>query len=462
MQSPPESTELRRDIGPVQATALNVANMVGIGPFVTIPAFIAAMGGPQAMIAWVIAAILVVCDGLVWAELGAALPGSGGTWHFLRRVFHGSALGRLLPFLFIWQFLFSGTLEIASGYIGTMQYVEYALPGLKDWLTPWLPGGIKTLGAISVLLITLLLCRRTSSLAKLAVVLCCGTVLTVLIVIVCGLTHFDAGKLTLPANAWTLDGKWFGMLGAAMTIAVYDYLGYYNICHMGDEVRDPARTIPRAVLWSILIIATVYLTMNISIIAVVPWQEAMESKNIAALFMERLFGTGVAQAFCWLVIWTAVACFFCIKAGYSRIPYAAAKAGDFFPVFARLHPRHGYPWVALLAIGVLSAIFCYFELTDVINAAVTVRILVQFGWQILAIFYIRRHRKDIVLPFRMWLFPVPALIAACGWIFLIATSEPGVLAAAAGVLASGIAVWTVWQWVLRVRQTRQSSPQALQ
>ena len=443
MQPPAESNELHRDIGPVQATALNVANMVGIGPFITIPAFLAAMGGPQAMVAWVIAAVLVLCDGLIWAELGAALPGSGGSWHFLRRAFQGTVWGRLLPFLFIWQFLFSGTLEIASGYTGAMLYVKYALPGLEESLA-WLPGGMKTLAALSALLVTLLLCRRTASMARLALVLCCGTVLTVLIVIVCGLTHFDASRLTPPPGAWTLDGKWFGMLGAAMTIAVYDYLGYYNICHMGDEVRDPARTIPRAVLWSIAIIAVVYLTMNTAIISVVPWQEAMQSENIAALFMERLFGPGVAQAFCWLVIWTAVACFFCIKAGYSRIPYAAAKGGDFFPVFARLHPRHGYPWVALLAIGVLSAVFCYFDLLDVINAAVAVRILVQFGGQIAAVIYIRRRRPEITLPFRMWLYPLPALVAACGWTFLLATSSPGVLLAAAGVLVSGVVVFALW------------------
>ncbi len=447
MQPPADATELRRDIGPVQATALNVANMVGIGPFITIPAFIAAMGGPQAMVAWVIAAVLVICDGLVWAELGAALPGSGGTWHFLRRVFQGSALGRLLPFLFIWQFLFSGTLEIASGYIGTMLYVKYALPGLEESVA-WLPGGLSTLAAVSALLVTLLLCRRTASMAKLALVLCIGTMITVLIVIVSGLAHFDTAKLTPPPRAWKMDGAWFGALGAAMTIAVYDYLGYYNICHMGDEVRDPARTIPRAVLWSIAIIATVYLTMNTAIISVVPWQEAMRSENIAALFMERLYGVEWARAFSWLVVWTAVACFFCIKAGYSRIPYAAAKGGDFFPVFARLHGKHQYPWVSLLAIGVLSAIFCYWPLTDVINAAVTVRILIQFGGQIFAVFYIRRKRPDIVLPFRMWLYPIPAIVAACGWIFLIATSSPRVLLASLLVLGSGIAVfflWSAWQ-----------------
>lgn len=444
------SDELRREIGPVQATALNVANMVGIGPFITIPFFIAAMGGPQAMIAWVIAAVLVICDGLVWAELGAALPGSGGTWHFLRRAFAGSVWGRLLPFLFIWQFLFSGTLEIASGYLGMMSYLDYALPWLKQTLTSWqVPGGMKTLAAFLALLVTLLLCRRTASMGKLAVVLCAGTILTVLIVIIAGMTHFDVAKLAVPPGAWDLSPAWFGGLGAAMTIAIYDYLGYYNICHMGDEVKEPAQTIPRSIMASIAIVVTVYLTMNVAIISVVPWREAMKSENIAALFMERLYGPEVARAFSWLVIWTAVACFFCIKAGYSRIPYAAAKGGDFFPVFAKLHGKHQYPWVSLLAIGVLTAVFCYFDLADVISAAVAVRIVVQFICQILAVRHLRRCRPDIPLPFRMWCYPLPALLAMAGWIFLLATSQPKVLAAAAGVLGSGLLVYPIWRWSRR-------------
>lgn len=445
METPIESTGMRRDIGPVQATSLNMANMVGIGPFITIPLFIASMGGPQAMIAWGIAALLVICDGLVWAELGAALPGSGGTYHFFRRIFQGTLWGRLLPFLFIWQFLFSGTLELASGYIGMMDYLSYALPWLEQALNDWhIPGGLKTVAAACALLVTLLLCRRTASIGKLGLIMCCGTIVTVLIVIVCGLANFDAAKLEAPPGAWTIDGKWFAGLGAAMTIAIYDYLGYYNICHMGDEVKEPAKTIPRAVLISIIAVALIYFVMNVSIIAVIPWEEAMKSKNIAALFMEHLYGTGVAQAFSWLVIWTAVACVFAMTAGYSRIPYAAAKGGDFFPVFGKLHSRHQYPWVALLAIGGLSMIFCYYDLGVVINAAVTVRIAVQFGGQIFAVFYVRSRRPDIVLPFRMWFYPVPAFVALVGWIFLLGVSPWDVKLSALLVLGSGIGVFLLW------------------
>ncbi len=447
MHDSSEHQGLRAELGLLQATAINITNMVGIGPFITIPMFIAAMGGPHAMIAWGIAAVLVLCDGLVWSELGAALPGSGGTYHFLRQVFQGSVLGRLLPFLFIWQFLFSGTLELASGYIGTMNYVRHALPGIEESVSNiGLPGGMKTLAALSAVGVTLLLCRRTASLGWMTLVFCIGTLITVLIVIVCGLLNFDSSKLTMAPDAWDISPKWFQGLGAAMTIAIYDYLGYYNICHMGEEVRNPAKTIPRAVLISIGVIAAVYITMNISIIAVVPWEQAMKSENIAALFMETLYGSAIARWFSWLIIWTAVASLFSLTAGYSRIPYAAARGGDFFPVFGKLHSRHRYPLVSLGAIGLLSAAFCYIPLDAVIAAAVTVRILVQFCGQIFAIFYIRMYRPDIVLPFRMWLYPLPALVALIGWIFLLLMSKKEVLLAALAVMVSGIIVFVVWNF----------------
>lgn len=253
---PPDPKPLSRELGVLQATALNVANMVGIGPFITIPLFISAMQGPHAMIGWIIAGVLVTCDGLVWSELGAALPGSGGTYHFLREIFGRYRLGRLLPFLFIWQFLISGSLELASGYIGTMQYVEYVLPGLEPWLAGrGVPQPMACVAALAALAVTFVLCRPTRYLGWLGVILCTGTMITVLLMIFAGLANFNASLLTVPEGAWTLDQKFAVGLGGAMRIAIYDYLGYYNICHLGDEVREPGRTIPRAVMLSVVLVA---------------------------------------------------------------------------------------------------------------------------------------------------------------------------------------------------------------
>jgi amino acid transporter len=292
-----------RGLGTLQATALNIANMVGIGPFITIPIFLKSMGGPHALAAWVIAAVLVICDGLVWSELGAAMPGSGGSYHFLREIYGRHRWGRIIPFLFIWQFLISGTLEMASGYIGAVDYLKYVFPHLDATLAAWgIPRGSSVLAAASCLFVTAALCRRIHTVGRLGVVLCAGTIVTVLTVIVSGLAHFDARLLTMPKGGVALDSTLLTGLGAAMLIAIYDYLGYYNVCHLGDEVVDPARTIPRAVLISVVLVAGIYLTMNLCIIGVVPWAEAMNSSNIAAVFMERLYGREVAVAFTLLVI----------------------------------------------------------------------------------------------------------------------------------------------------------------
>jgi amino acid transporter len=436
-------------LGLWQSTALNVANMVGIGPFITIPLFIATMQGPQAMIAWVVAALVVLCDGLVWSELGAAMPGSGGTYHFLREIFRPYAWGRILPFLFIWQFLVSGALELASGYIGALQYVEYALPGLSPSMARWqIPGGTRWVAVAAVIFITWMLCRKITSIGWLSLLFCGGTVVTVLTIIIAGLLNFDASLLTFPPNAFVVDKKFATGLGGAMLIAIYDYLGYYNICHLGDEVREPQRTIPRAVILSVIVIAAVYLVMNISIIAVVPWQEAMVSQNIAADFMAKLFGRQVAVGFTALIVWTALASTFAMTLGYSRIAFAAAQNGDFFAPFAWIHPSGRYPAVSLLALGLITSICCFFNLSRVIEAAVCVRILIQFIGQITALHVLRLQRKDNPLPFRMWFYPLPSLVALVGWLFVLGMADKKVLLLSLAVMGTGLVAFGIRQLLL--------------
>jgi len=442
----PSTPSLRRGLGLWQATALNVSNMVGIGPFITIPLFIAKMEGPQALVAWVLAAILVLCDGLVWSELGAALPGSGGSYHFLSTIYGRTRWGRLIPFLFVWQFAVSGTLEMASGYIGALDYLAYIVPDLAAWP---LPGGPATLAAVAALIMTGVLCRPIGFLGPLGVVLATGTIVTVSVVIVSGLANFRPELITLPTDAFRLDRGFFAGLGGAMLIAIYDYLGYYNVCHLGDEVVDPGRTIPRAVVISIVVVAAIYLCMNTVIIGVVPWQRAMASPNIAAEFMETLYGRTVAVAFTALILWTVAACLFAIQLGYSRVLFAAARNRDFLGVFARVHPVHGYPGAALICLGLLTAAFCYWPLPKVIDAAVTVRIVVQFIGQIVGLHLLRQRLPAERMPFRMWLYPLPSLIALAGWLFVLGTASVEALALAAAVLASGTVVFLLREWWVR-------------
>jgi amino acid transporter len=461
MSIPPSTPQLERGLNTLHATSLNVANMLGAGPFITIPLLLGAMGGPQAMLGWVVAMVIVMCDGLIWAELGAALPGSGGTYHYLREVFRGSEWGRFLPFLFIWQFLVSGTMEVASGYIAAADFALSMAPASSFANLPMSRELLAKLVAVLMVgIIFFALCQRIRSLGWLSTVLTAGVLAAVGTVIVLGLSNFDASLVVpFPENAFRLDKHFFLGLGAAMGVAVYDYLGYYNICYLGEEVRRPEKTIPRAVLLSIFIVASIYMAMNLAFIGVVPWQEtqvdgALANKNIAAAFMTKLHGAGAARAFTTLIIWTCLAGLFAMTLGYSRILYAAARNGDFFAPFASLHPTRGYPWAALAMLSGLTAAFCFLQLSVVITGAVVVRIVVQFIGQIFAVHALRKHGGR-PLPFRMWLYPLPGLVALVGWVFLLATSERQVLSLLFVVYGSGLLVY-----IVRDRLTRDGGDSA--
>src|SRR6267378_477475 len=189
MQVPSQdnSSSLIRGMGLGSATALNMIDMIGVGPFITMPLVLSAMGGPQAMLGWIAGAFLAVCDGLVSAELGAALPASGGSYRFLREIYGPQKWGRLISFLFIWQVSFSAPLSIATGCIGLAGYAAYYWPGLQTvysahtaavhipWAGPLLVSWIVSPGtavAIGVCgLAMLLLYRRITAIGRLSKVL---------------------------------------------------------------------------------------------------------------------------------------------------------------------------------------------------------------------------------------------------------------------------------------------------
>jgi len=414
-----------------------MSNMVGVGPFITIPLIIGSMGGPQCMLGWVLGAAIALCDGLVWSELAASIPSDGGTYIYLKQAFRGTKLGGLLPFLFIWQFIFSGPLEIASGYIGFAQYVAFFRP-----LGVWATRGVSM--AVGLLVIALLY-RKVTSVGRLTVLLWIGMLGTVLWVIVAGLANFNrAVVFDFPPGAFKFSLGFVVGLGSASLIAIYDFMGYYDICYVGGEVRNPGRVIPRSIVFSVLAVAGIYSLTNLGLIAVVPWREAMHSKFIAADFMTKLYGARAASIVTVMVLWTALASVFALLFGYSRIPYAAALNGDFFKSFGKLHPKGDFPYVSLLVIGGLSMLASMWALDDVITALVTSRIVIQFIAQIAVLLYLRRKRPEVARPFRMWLYPVPAAMAFAGWVFLFLTS--GWKFAGFGLLTLGAGVGAYWIW----------------
>jgi amino acid transporter len=442
---------LQRRFGVLQATALNMSNMIGIGPFITIPLLMSAVngGGPQAMLGWLVAVLIAIPDGMVWSELGAAMPGSGGSYVYLREGFGRETFGRLMAFLFIWQFILSGPLEIASGYIGFIQYIRYFWPGMQIWQ--------RNLLCVAIGLLTiLLLYRKIGSIARIAVSLWVGTLLTTGMVILTGAMHFDP-KLAFdfPPGAFSFSIGFFLGLGAASRIGVYDYLGYYDICYIGEEVRDPGKVIPRSIIISVIGVALIYLAVNLSIIGVVPWREFVpadkhpESDFVVSIFMQKIYGSKAATFFTVMVLWTTVGSVFALLLGYSRIPYAAARDGYFFKIFGRLHPQKNFPHVSVLVIGAVSILCSFSSLLTVIDALLITRILVQFLGQIFAVMRLRQRAPGMPRPYRVWLYPLPCLLALAGWVFVFATSDLKVILFGAATLAFGGVLFLVWSWYSR-------------
>jgi len=436
----PHPHELHRSFGLLQATAMNMSNMIGVGPFLTIPLILGAMGGPQALLGWFVGSLLAICDGMVWAELASASPVSGGTFEYLKVAYAKTPLGRLLPFLFIWQFILSGPLEIASGNIGFAQYVTYLVP-MDPQYVDWF---IRCLAVVVGVLTVALLYRKIESVGRLMVILWAGLILAIAVILVSGLLHFDIhAAFAFPPDAFTFSSKFLFGFGLAMSLAMYDFLGYYSVCYIGDEVRNPSRTIPRSILIAVLTVSVIYIVMNLSIISVVPCSEAIQSKWIASDFMERLYGRTGGMLIAVLICWCALASVFALMLGYSRIPYAAARDGFFFSAFGRLHPRGDFPHVSLLVLGAVSAVASLFPLDAVISAMMCTRILVQFIAQIAAVTLMRR-RETPSRGFRMALYPLPSLIALVGWLFIFATSGGWYIAGALGALVLGVVAYLVW------------------
>jgi basic amino acid/polyamine antiporter, APA family len=462
---------LVRGISLSSATALNMIDMIGVGPFITIPLIISAMGGPQAMLGWVLGAFLAMCDGLVWAELGAAMPGSGGSYRYLKEIYGPQKLGRLISFLFIWQLSFSAPLSIASGAIGLSQYAAFFFPRLEHiWSTRTgnlnLPiiGTLQltwvlmpaTLLAIGICALTaFLLYRRITAISRLTKVLWLGVMGTIGWIIFTGLTHFNAHQaFDLPPGAFSFSSDFFRGLGGAMLIASYDIGGYYNVCFLGDEVKDPGRNIPRALFISILAVAGLYIVMNISILGVIPWRELAQSGAansklyVVSTMMQRVYGQGAASAISVLVMWTAFASVFSLTLGYSRVPYAAALDGNYFRVFAKVHPKYQFPYVSLLALAGVAALFCFLRLADLIASLIVIRIVLQFLVQSIGVIVLRIRRPEMPRPFRMWLYPLPALIAAFSFLFILVSRKNFLreVRYAGVILIVGLGIYLVRSW----------------
>ncbi len=429
--------KLERKLGLGQATAINMIDMVGIGPFITLPMVISLMNGPYFLYAWVAGAILSFIDAMVWSELGAAFPKAGGTYNFLKEAYDENKAGKLMSFLFVWQTMIQAPLVIASAAIGFASYFEFLYP-----LTPFY---FKAVSGSVVVLIVVLLYRKIEAIGQISVLLWVGVIIALLWIIGGGIAHGNFLHPIIHINdGLTFNYAFVAAIGFSCIKSVYSYLGYYNVCHLGGEIINPTRNIPRSMFISIAGITVLYLMMNVSVASVIPWQEVKDMNAVLSVFMQRLMGDTAAQIITVLILWVAFASVFSATLGYSRIPYAAAVDGAFFKVFGKLHPTKKFPYISLLFLGSVAFIFSLlFKLSHVISAILAMRILIQFVSQAIGLLLLRKKRKQSDFPYKMPFFPIPVYLAILMWLALFVATGPTMMLGGLTVIVLGTIVYLI-------------------
>jgi amino acid transporter len=446
---------LERRIGLRSAVLFNMLEMIGVGPFITLPLVIAAAGYRLSVWAWLLGAAIAVMDGLVWAELGAAFPRAGGSYAFLREIYGPDRAGNWLSFLYVWQLSFSAPLSIASGCIGLSSFLAWFWPGLETAPISALPAlhYSNFAAASACLLVMLLLYRNLSAVTRLAWVLFAGVMAAMAGVIASGFAHAAAmGGWHFPASPAQSAALAIGGLAQATLITTYDYWGYYNITFLGSEVKQPEKTIPRAILLSVLFVASFYVLMNISALPSMrdaarhAGEGAIARVQLVAEIARSAFGQWAGYTIAALVMWTAFASVFSLLLGYSRVPFAAAQGGNYFRYLAAVHPKHGIPHRSLLALGLVAMVFCFFSLQQVITMLVVTRIVLQFFLQHVGVMLLRVQRPELERPFRIPLYPLPPVLAMAGFVFILVnrSNALGGLAVAGGIAASGTVIY-LWR-----------------
>ncbi len=433
---------LQRRLTLFQGTVLNMIDMVGIGPFVTLPIVMGLIGGMY-LYAWLAGAFLSLVDAMIWSELGAAYPLAGGSYNFLKEAYGKKGPGSMISFLYVWQTVIQAPLVAASAAIGFAQYMGYLIH-LEMWQQ-------KAVSGLVIILITFLLYRKIDSIGKIGVLLWSGVLLTLGWIIFGGIAN---GNFLQPLKEINTGFSW-NMLasfvfGQACIKTVYSYLGYYNVCHLGGEIKNPGKNIPRSMFISVIGIAVLYLAMNVSVSSVISWQEikSWQDNNlnnfVVSTFIERLYGNTAAKIATVMILWVALASLFAVMLGYSRVPYAAAADGAFFKLFAKLHPTKNFPYVSLLILAGLAFIFSLlFKMKHVIDGILAMRIVVQFIGQAIGVILLRKKRGTADLAYKMPLYPLPVILAVVMWVLIFSATGKTIIASFLLVFGSGVLVYFI-------------------
>jgi len=422
-----------------QAIALNTLMMFGTGPFITIPFCIASTvpAGPQALIGYAIAGAACLCDAFVWAELGALYPHSGGSYVYLERCL-GPKWGSLMSFLFLWQLLITGPMEIASGFIAIAQYLAY----ITETYT-YAHHSLVAFGFCVTCII--LLYRDMKDVGDTTVVLWLGMCAAIVFTLGAGFTHVEPENFKMPPITNHLAFIW--SLGNAARFGIYDFTGYYDVNFIGSEVQNPRRVIPLAGIVTCCVVCVIYFATYLAVIAYIPWEEIVQlvegggdgAAFIMSIFCEKMIGRGFAIFFTLVVIYCIYGSCFSLMLGFAQIPYAAAQNNMFFKTFAHEHEKAGFADNALLYMGFFSCVFCFVDLGLVIEGMMTTTLVTMFLANSVALVAHRRKFPDAERPYMMPLYPLPVVIQMIMFGFVFLTSDNYFIMGGAPLLECGLA-----------------------
>jgi amino acid transporter len=346
-------------------------------------------------------------------------------------------LGNPMSFLFVWQTMIQAPLVIASAAIGFAQYLTYIIP-LTEIES-------KIVSGIVVVSIVFLLYRKIEAIGKISVLLWIGVFVIMGWIIIGALMHGNFMQPVVHINdGLQLNEGFAAALGFASVKTVYSYLGYYNVCHLGGEIIKPEKNIPRSIFISITVICFLYLMMNISVASVLPLRDMSQSNFVVSEYINAIAGPTAALIATGIILWVAFASVFSATLGYSRIPYAAAKDGAFFSVFAKLHPTKNFPYISLLVLGAVAFVFSLlFRLSEVITAILAMRILIQFVGQAIGLLLLHKRKGNTFFKWKMPLYPVPVILAILVWLYIFKSTEKKMMLFAGAIILAGIIAYLI-------------------
>jgi APA family basic amino acid/polyamine antiporter len=472
---PPSSSSpraLERRLGPIDAAAIVIANVIGVGIFITPGIIATAVPHPVWILGvWVTGGLLAFAGAAAYAELAALRPRSGGEYVYLREGF-----GSLAAFLTGWTSFvagFAGAMAAAALNVG--KYLGAFFPAAADATPLWsLPLGPlafvvsrQSLVALTAVAGLAFVHIRGLGPGRLVQNTLAGLKVAALTIFVAAGLSLGDGTLANVTNGPVSAGIGLNGIALAMLLVMFTYSGWNAASYVAEEIRDPGRNVPIALAVGTGVVVLVYLGLNLLYIYALPVQDIVALAStpsgppIANAAAEHLFGPAAARMLGALAVIILLSSLSAMTVAGPRVYYAMSRDGVFFRSAAKIHPRFHTPWVAITAQAVWTSVLVLTNTSDQLATYTGFAVLLFSGFAVSAVFVLRWRYPDEPRPFRAWGYPVaPAIFTLASLaitVFAIVGRQReslwGLL-----IMAAGIPIYLFMRW--RDRAARPVPPRA--